>query len=168
MSSLLIELYSEEIPHYFFDKIKSEIKKIFIDYFLSLGLIEKSDINSLFIYTTPCRIIIHCDKIVTNINMNYREICGPKINATEEEKMGFLSAYNVKSIDELVERDGNLILIQENLQIKSKDILQNNIENILLSVAASFPKNINWINLKDSKWVSHLRNILCLFDNDIL
>ncbi|MDD2840153.1 MAG: glycine--tRNA ligase subunit beta, partial [Rickettsiales bacterium] len=60
------------------------------------------------------------------------------------------------------------ILIQENLQIKSKDILQNNIENILLSVAASFPKNINWINLKDTKWVSPLRNILCLFDNDIL
>lgn len=168
MSNLLIELYSEEIPYNFFDKIKSEAKKIFLDYFVNLGLMEREDNSSLNIYTTPCRIIIHCDKIKTHININHREICGPKVNATAEEKQGFLSAYGIKSASELIERDGNLILIQENLQIKSKDILQNNIENIFSSITNSFPKNINWINSKDTKWVSPLRNILCLFDNTVL
>lgn len=168
MSSLLIELYSEEIPYYFFDKIKSEVKKIFTEYFLNLGLIERNDISSIVVYTTPCRIIIYCDKITANVNINYREICGPKVDATKEEKAGFLSAYNIKSASELVEKDGNLVLVQENLKIKSKDILEDNIENILLSLVNSFPKNVNWTNSKDIKWISPLRNILCLVDNNIL
>ncbi|HSQ97733.1 MAG TPA: glycine--tRNA ligase subunit beta [Rickettsiales bacterium] len=168
MSNLFIELYSEEIPYYFFDKIKPDIKKIITEHFLELGLIEKNNINSISVYTTPCRIIIYCDKLLTNINIKYREICGPKVKATTEEKKGFLSAYNLKSIDELVEKDGNLVLIQENLQIKVKDVLEKNMENILSSIASSFPQNISWINSMNTRWISPLRNILCLFDNDIL
>ena len=45
MSNLLIELYSEEIPYNFFDKIKSGIRKNFVDYFINFGLLEKNNNN---------------------------------------------------------------------------------------------------------------------------
>lgn len=168
MSNLFLELYSEEIPYCFFDKVQYETKQVLAKYFSELGLIDNNDIDSISIYLTPCRIIVCCDKILKNVNIKYREICGPKINATEDEKNGFLLAHNVKSINELVEKDGNLVLVQENLQIKTKNILEENLENILYSVSSSFPKNIKWGDKENNKWISPLKNILCLFDESVL
>lgn len=168
MASFLLELYSEEIKYEFFNSILKNTKKVLNETFFDLGLVKDKRDSNFELYTTSCRIIIYSNKIKNNIKINHREICGPKLDATDEEINGFLSAYNLNSIKELSKNDTNYILVQENLEIDSKDILLNNITNILYEIASSFPENIDWNSPKDTKWVAPLRNILCLFNNEVL
>lgn len=168
MASFLLELYSEEIKYEFFNSILKNTKKVLNETFFDLGLIKDKKDSNFELYTTSCRIIIYSNKIKDNIKISHREICGPKLDATNEEINGFLSAYNLNSIKELSKNDTNYILVQENLEINSKDILLNNITNILYEIASSFPENIDWNSPIDTKWISPLRNILCLFNNDVL
>ncbi len=168
MSELFIELYSEEIPLNCAKNIESNFKKTIEDTFINLSLIDKIDDNFCEIYTTPCRIIIYIKYINDTIKIKHKEIVGPKITSTEEEINGFLNAFGLKSKECLSKNDTNYILIQNNIKANIKDILQENMPDILSSLASTFTQNMMWNNLSNARWVSPLRNILCLYNNNIL
>ena len=123
MASFLLELYSEEIKYEFFNSILKNTKKVLNETFFDLGLVKDKRDSNFELYTTSCRIIIYSNKIKDNIKISHREICGPKLDATDEEINGFLSAYNLNSVEELSKNNTNYILVQKNLEINSKDIL---------------------------------------------
>ena len=168
MSELFLELYSEEIPPNCVEAIKDNFRKIIEDSFLSLNLVDKIDDNFCEIYTTPCRIIFYTNKLSDNIVLPYKEIVGPRLDAGKEEIEGFLNAFDLKSIDDLSKNDENYFLIQKNIKINTKNILEENIGDILTSISSNFPQTMGWTESNNIKWISPLRNILCLYNNDIL
>lgn len=168
MSELFIELYSEEIPSNFIKSVVDVFKSTMLDYFISLNLIDENEQDFCEIYTTPCRIIFYTNKLHDNVVVPCKEIIGPKIDADKEEINGFLNAHLLKSVNELSKSDKNYILKQKNLKINTKRTLEENMKAILTSISLNFAKNISWNNINTTKWISPLRNILCLYNNDIL
>ena len=170
MSELLLELYSEEIPFYFVKNIENIIKNVFGKWFLSLHIMKDNDNidNYLKVYITPCRIIVFSDKINSITKIEYEEIVGPKIDAENKKIDEFLNTFNVSKND-LKKGKDNFILIRKNIELNTKQILEKQFSNILSNISSLFPENVRWIkDNKNIKWIAPLRNILCLFDNDVL
>ena len=170
MSELLLELYSEEIPFYFVKNIENIIKNVFGKWFLSLHIMKDNDNidNYLKVYITPCRIIVFSDKINSITKIEYEEIVGPKIDAENKKIDEFLNTFNVSKND-LKKGKDNFILIRKNIELNTKQLLEKKISNILSNISSLFPENVRWIkDNKNIKWISPLRNILCLFDNEVL
>lgn len=168
MSELFIELYSEEMPLNFFNSIKADFEKIVKDMFVEENLIENADDNFCQFYTTPCRIIFYTNVLSDSVTIKHRETVGPKIDASEEEVNGFLKAFDANSNDKLEKRDGNYVLIQDNFKIKTKEFLEKNMAEALTLISSSFPQSMKWSGKNGVKWISPLRNILCLFDGEVI
>lgn len=169
MSELLLELYSEEIPFYFVKNIENIIKNVFGKWFLSLHIMKDNDNidNYLKVYITPCRIIVFSDKINSITKIEYEEIVGPKIDAENKKIDEFLNTFNVSKND-LKKGKDNFILIRKNIELNTKQLLEKQFSNILSNISSLFPENIRWIkDNKNIKWIAPLRNILCLFDNEV-
>lgn len=168
MVDLLLELYSEEMPIEFFDSLEEKINDIVNETFLNFGLINKASKKSCQVYFTPCRLTLYMDKIPLETIIKYKEIIGPKVDGDKEEIKGFLNAFNLRSVKDLKKLNGNYVLIQSNLKVKTEDILKNAIAYILNNIIAISKKNTRWIsNSAEAKWISPLRNILCLFNNNV-
>ena len=170
MSELLLELYSEEIPFYFVKNIENIIKNVFGKWFLSLHIMKDNDNidNYLKVYITPCRIIVFSDKINSITKIEYEEIVGPKIDAENKKIDEFLNTFNVSKND-LKKGKDNFILIRKNIELNTKQLLEKQFSNILSNISSLFPENVRWIkDNKNIKWIAPLRNILCLFDNEVL
>jgi len=168
MSELFIELYSEEIPLYFFNSIRTNFEEVVKDMFLDNNLVEHVDDGFCRIYTTPCRMIFWTDVLSKSILLKNREITGPRITADKEEIDGFLRAFDLRSTDELGTRDENYILVQNNIKIDTRQFLEENMSDALTLIASSFPRTMKWIKEDQTRWVSPLRNILCLFDGEVV
>ncbi len=168
MSELFIELYSEEMPLNFFNSIKTDFKETIKGMFLNANLVENIDNNFCQIYTTPCRIVFCTNVLADSVVVKHREIVGPKIDVNAEEINGFLRAFNVESVDNLEKRDENYVLVQDNFEIKTKEFLMENMANALSLISSSFSQNMKWNGNSDIKWISPLRNILCIFNGEVV
>lgn len=169
MSELLLELYSEEMPFYYLKNLENSIKDCFNKYLLSLNIIDNIDNKNINIYLTPCRIIIHLFNLNDTIKIKYKEIIGPKLKAKNEEVEKFLEKFNLKSEKELKKSKNYYILVKENYEVDTKNLLKEELPNILNNMVSLFPENVRWIKgNKKIKWLAPLRNILCLFNNEIL
>lgn len=169
MSELLLELYSEEMPFYYLKNLENSIKEFFNKHLLSLNIIDDINNTNINIYLTPCRIIIHLFNLNDTIKIKYKEIIGPKLKAKNEEVEKFLEKFNLKSEKELKKSKNYYILVKENYEIDTKNLLKEELPNILNNMISLFPENIRWIKEdKKIKWLAPLRNILCIFNNEIL
>ncbi len=168
MSELFIELYSEEMPLNFFNSIKTDFEEVIKEMFLSENLVESISDDFCQIYTTPCRIVFCTNVLADSVMVKHREIVGPRVDAEAEEINGFLKAFNARSIDKLEKRDGNYVLVQDNFEIKTKKFLEENMVDALTLISSSFSQNMKWNGNSDIKWISPLRNILCLFNGEVI
>ena len=169
MSELLLELYSEEMPFYYLRNLENSIKEFFNKHLLSLNIIDDINNTNINIYLTPCRIIIHLFNLNDTIKIKYKEIIGPKLKAKNEEVEKFLEKFNLKSEKELKKSKNYYILVKENYEIDTKNLLKEELPNILNNMVSLFPENIRWVKEdKKIKWLAPLRNILCIFNNEIL
>lgn len=168
MSELFIELYSEEMPLSFFNSIKTDFERVVKEMFLNENLVANINDDFCQIYTTPCRIVFCTNVLSNSVIVKNREIVGPKISANREEINGFLKAFNAKSVDELEKRNGNYVLVQNNFEIKTKEFLKENMVEALTLISSSFSQNMKWSESSQIKWISPLRNILCLFDGEVI
>ena len=169
MSELLLELYSEEMPFYYLKNLENSIKEFFNKHLLSLNIIDDIDNKNINVYLTPCRIIIHLFNLNDTIKIKYKEIIGPKLKAKNEEVEKFLEKFNLKSEKELKKSKNYYILVKENYEVNTKNLLKEELPNILNNMISLFPENVRWIKEdKKIKWLAPLRNILCIFNNEIL
>lgn len=169
MSELLLELYSEEMPFYYLKGLENNIKNFFNNHLLSLNVINDINDENINIYITPCRIIVYLHNLDKTLKIKYKEIIGPKLKATEEEVNKFLEKFNLQSKKELKKSKNYYILVKENYEIDTKQLLEEELPSILSNMTSLFPENIRWLkNNKKYKWLTPLRNILCMFDNEKL
>ena len=98
---------------------------------------------------------------------------GPKIDSPEKAIEGFARSVSVKNISDLKiieNKKGKYYSFNEkSKKIATKDILQQNLPIILQKMSNLWPKNMRWSGNKNQpKWVRPVRNILAIFDGEIV
>ena len=160
MSELLLELFSEEIParmqikaaSQMLNELETKIKELDIAY------------NSAEYFVTPRRIALHIANLPNILPEKIIEKKGPKIDARPEAIEGFLRSTGLK-LEELSIVDGCYYAKKQEAAKPLAPVLQAIIEQILLSF--TWPKSMR-MNDSRIRWVRPLRNILCLFEGEIL
>ncbi len=173
MAKFLLEIYSEEIParmqidavenmkNYTFDTLKKE--KISI---------EKEQIK---VFVSPRRIALLIDDLPKTQEIAASKIIGPKIDAPDKAVQGFLKSNNLTQTKDLDQIDHNnakyFCYFKKGSQISTKNIIVESIDKIIAKMTNSWPKVMRYNSSNSSKihkWIRPVRNILCLFDNEIL
>ncbi len=164
MSQLLIELLSEEIPAKIQKKAEISYKNIFNNYFYSKNI----RFSSLLVYVGPRRLVIYANEVVDIIPSRLIEIKGPSIDSEKKVIESFCYSYNV-TVKNLIIK----VIKNKQFYFLQKKILEQNTFKILKSTLAQpiseyvWPKSMRWKNY-DIKWVRPLRNIMCLFNNQVI
>ncbi len=160
MSELLLELFSEEIParmqvkaaNQMLDNLKKAIEDLSISY------------DNAEFFVTPRRIALIIEGLPKFLPERIIERKGPKIDAKPEAIEGFLRSVGMK-IEELSIID-NFYYAKKLEAVKPiGEILKQIIETMLTSF--TWPKSMRSAQSK-VKWIRPLRNILCIFDKNIL
>lgn len=163
MKDFILELYSEEIPARMQKNAESGFYEIFKSFFVKNNI----NYNNLEVNISPCRISIS-SKITEIIKGSDKEVKGPKIDANEFAIQGFCKKHKT-STDKLEIRDIVGVKFyfhnEKKIDLDVKNILKNNLESLIKSYV--WPKSMNWSNYQLT-WVRPIRNILCLFDSEVL
>ena len=160
MSELLLELFSEEIPSkmqikaasQMLEILEQEIKKLQLNYALAQY------------FVTPRRIALHIAGLPKELPEQIIEKKGPKVDARPEAMEGFLRSVGMK-IEELSVIDGFYYAKKLEQAKPINAVLKSITEQLLVSF--TWPKSMRSAQ-GQIKWVRPLRNILCLFDGEIL
>ena len=161
MADLLLELYSEEIPPQLQIAARSQIKQ-----FIANSLEEESiKYKELSVYSSPTRLVVFIKNLAEKIQIEAKEIKGPKVGSPDPVLQGFIKAKNVNEKD-LIEKDtekGKFYFIKTH----SQSIL---VEDLLIKIIPKAIGSINW--RKSMKWSNHnlmwgrpLRSIFAKFNN---
>lgn len=161
MNELLLELLSEEIPARMQVKAAESLLETLLKELQKLK-IEYSDAK---FFVTPRRITLYVSNIPSQLPEQIIEKKGPKIDAKHEAIEGFLRSVGLKK-EELSIIDGCFYANKLEAAKPTSSVLQNIIEQILVSF--TWPKSMRLSGEDRSRWVRPLRNILCLFANNIL
>ena len=161
MAELLLELYSEEIPPQLQIGARSQIK-IFIE---NTFKEENIRYKELSVYSSPTRLTLFIKDLAEKIEIESKEIKGPKVGSSDQVIQGFLRAKNVlqKDLTEKGTEKGKFYFIKT----KSQSIL---VEDLLIKIIPKAIGSINW--KKSMKWSDHnlmwgrpLRSIFASYNN---
>ncbi|MFT6077281.1 MAG: glycyl-tRNA synthetase beta chain [Rickettsiales bacterium] len=171
MSELLIEIYSEEIPARMQQKALGDFKKIFIELFNKQNIKFSDDDLKTFI--TPRRLTLLVQNLDPQQTGKAINRIGPKTSAPDQAIQGFLRSVSLKSVSDLkiINRDNGEYYSFERseTQIDTKEIIQKNLKSALQKMAGTWIKTMDLIDQnKQSNWVRPIRNILAIFDGEIL
>lgn len=164
MSELLLELFSEEIPAMMQGKAASAYKIIFAKYFAS----KKIEFKNIDVYVGARRVTIHVSDIASTLPANVLEHKGPKVLAPKQAIEGFCRANNITSSDLRIKeiKGSEFYIYEQNIKEQNtKDILAQTIDQPISEYV--WPKSMYWGDYK-IKWVRPLKNILCIFDGEIV
>ena len=95
MPELLLELYSEEIPHKLQVHARKQLKESIEAYLSEEGI----DYKSITAYSCPTRLSVLIKEIPTNIRIPVKEIRGPKVGVLQNILDNFIRAHNVSKKD---------------------------------------------------------------------
>ena len=164
MAELLLELYSEEIPHGLQISAREELLKNLTKSLEDEGIKFKSS----EVYSTPTRIALIIKDLPTDIKIEAKEIRGPKVGVPDNIIEGFMRSHQIskKDLFEKQEEKGSFYYFKK----EAKKILT---EEILISLLPKTLASINW--KKSMRWSDHnlnwgrpLQSILALFNNKLL
>jgi glycyl-tRNA synthetase beta chain len=160
MSELLLELFSEEIPAKMQLKAAKQMLGILENEIKNLGV----DYKKAEYFATPRRITLYIDGLPNILPEKTIERKGPKHGARAEALDGFVRSCGV-AVDELEIIDGNYYYKKIEEAKPIEDSLKNILEQMLVSF--TWPKSMRMNNSR-IRWVRPLRNILCLFNKQVL
>ncbi|MGX6960110.1 MAG: glycine--tRNA ligase subunit beta [Rickettsia endosymbiont of Pentastiridius leporinus] len=163
MSELLLELFSEEIPAFMQKNAEESYLNIFTKIFEENEIFAKVQI-----YAGPRRITLHATHLPKVTLSKETEIKGPATNAPEAAINGFCKAHNVSKLElstKLINNQLYYFYIKKTAEKEVKEILPEIIVEAINKY--SWAKSMFWGNY-NIKWVRPLRNILCIFDGEIL
>ena len=161
-SDLLLELFSEEIPARMQHAAEQVLGTRFIFDLDAAGYDPK--VCKYWFYSTPRRIGIAINNLLTEQPDVNVEIKGPKVGAPQAAIDGFLKKSGMK-LEELTQQDGVYIAKIFQKGKPTAEILKPLIEEILKSFP--WPKSMRWGN-GETSWVRPLHSILCIFDGKVV
>ena len=161
MAEILLELYSEEIPHGLQISAREEIKKNL------LKLLEEESIKykSAAVYSTPTRLALLVRDLPTEIKINAKEVKGPKVDVPENIIEGFMRSHQItkKDLMEKTEEKGKFYYFKKSVKkIQTEDLLAKLIPKAIGSI--NWKKSMRWSD-HDLMWGRPLRSILAIFNN---
>jgi glycyl-tRNA synthetase beta chain len=168
MSELLLEIFSEEIPALMQINAEISFRKIFEKFSIDKQILKENFDENIKIYSGPRRITIHLQNIVSKVELEAEEIKGPKTNAPIVAVEGFCKSNNIVKSDLSIISIKNqeyYVYIKPSRFVDTKHILIDNLTSCIKEHI--WPKSMYWSDYKIS-WVRPIRNILCIFDEEIL
>ncbi len=160
MNDFILELFSEEIPA----KMQVKAAAQLLDAFQEGLKAQTIHYRQANFYVTPRRITIIAEGLPDFLPEKQIEKKGPKLDARVEAIDGFLRSVAMK-IEDLVQLDGFYYAKKLEPAKNVKEILKLMLENLLQNF--TWPKSMRSPQGSE-KWVRPLRNIMCLFNNDVL
>ncbi|XVN41031.1 MAG: glycine--tRNA ligase subunit beta [Rickettsia endosymbiont of Argas persicus] len=163
MSELLLELFSEEIPAFMQKDAEEGYLNIFTKIFKENEIFAK-----FLVFSGPRRITLHATYLPKVTLPKELEIKGPSTDTLEAAINGFCKAHNVSKLEL------NTKLINNHLYyFYIKKIEEKQIKEILPEIIVEAINKYNWAKSMfwgdyKIKWARPLRNILCIFDSEIL
>ncbi len=165
MSEFFLEVFTEEIPAKLQSSARNNLLKLFRDFFESESIETHGKEKT---YSTPNRLIIYFDKIKKDIIKKAEEIRGPKTEAPDIAIEGFIKSNNLKKKDIFKKKTdkGEFYFFKKpKIKLKTHDILEKNIPNILNSI--SWNKSMKWGQYQ-LYWGRPLKSILAVLDGKTL
>ena len=95
MAELLLELYSEEIPPQLQISARSQLKQLIENSFKEDNIKYKN----LSVYSSPTRLTLVIKNLSDKIEIEAKEIKGPKVGSPDQVIQGFIKAKNVSDKD---------------------------------------------------------------------
>ncbi|AFC70653.1 glycine--tRNA ligase subunit beta [Rickettsia australis] len=163
MSELLLELFSEEIPAFMQKNAEEGYLNIFTQIFADSEIFAKVQV-----FAGPRRITLHATHLPKATLPKEEEIKGPSIESTEAAINGFCSAHNVSKLElatKLINNQLYYFFVKKTEKREIKEILPKIIIEAINKY--SWAKSMFWGDYK-IKWIRPLRNILCIFDGEVL
>lgn len=176
MTYFLLEILSEEIPALMQQEAADKLAKIAAEILVKNAVeIDQNKIKPLI---SPRRLALIIEGLKLSQILPSITKIGPRIDAKPEAIAGFLKSVKVSNKEdlEIVEHNGFSCYsyTSQVKEIATKDLIAASIEAILSKMVASWPKLMRWDiigsdgNLKQAKWIRPIRNILCLFGNEVI
>ena len=168
---LLIEIYSEEIPARMQVKAMEDFKKIFSEFFDKQNIKFKA--SNLKTFITPRRLVLLLEGLDETQKSPAANKMGPKVDAPDQAINGFLRSVGLKNKSQLetIDRENGKYYLfhQPESEIKTAEILQQNLPALLQKMAGTWAKSMDLIDQeKRSNWVRPIRNILAIFNGEVL
>ncbi|KDO02593.1 glycine--tRNA ligase subunit beta [Rickettsia tamurae] len=163
MSELLLELFSEEIPALMQKNAEEGYLNIFTKIFEENEIFAKVQV-----FAGPRRIMLHATHLPKVTLSKELEIKGPSTEAPEAAINGFCKAHNVSKLElstKLINNQLYYFFVKKTEEREIKEILPEIIIEAINKY--SWAKSMFWGNYK-IKWIRPLRNILCIFDGEVL
>ncbi|WP_341758541.1 glycine--tRNA ligase subunit beta [Candidatus Tisiphia endosymbiont of Ditula angustiorana] len=163
MSELLLELFSEEIPALMQKNAAESYKTLFTT------ILQDSRITGdVQVFIGPRRITVYITNLPKSIPQKEITIRGPKVSATSQAIEGFCRSNNIeqkKLSTLLVQGQSYYIIVKNTKETDIRVLLEDMIPKAISKYI--WPKSMYWGNY-DISWIRPLRNILCIFDGEIL
>ncbi len=154
MASLLLELFSEEIPA----RMQAEASA-------HLGAaLEKTLGAKARMFVTPRRLTAIIETLPEKQPDISEELKGPKVGAPEAAMAGFLKKTGL-TVAQLEQRDGVYFAKIEQKGRATAEVLKEAVEKILAEFP--WPKSMRW-GSGETAWVRPLHSIICLFDGKVV
>ncbi len=167
MADLLLEILSEEIPARMQRGAVDDLQRLFTAA-LHEAQIPFEDMQS---FSTARRLTLHITGLPLEQQAREEEKRGPQLGAPEPALQGFMKANGLKDISEAVQKEvkGKIyyFAIQKTKGQKLNDFWMAKIPEILKGFP--WPKSMRFLEEGNhTKWVRPIRNILCLFDGEVV
>lgn len=167
MKNFLFEILVQEMPYKFISSGLEQLKNAFITLFNDNN-IGYEDING---YATPRRLAVLITGLIESQEDETKDIKGPIIKAAIDENgnytmaaLGFAKKNRINE-NELYQKDGYIYARVEKKGRKTKDILEENIEHMVLKLQG--PHFMRWGNF-DEKFTRPVENVLAIYGDEVL
>ncbi|MDR0774231.1 MAG: glycine--tRNA ligase subunit beta [Rickettsia sp.] len=163
MSELLLELFSEEIPALMQKNAAESYKTIFTT------ILQDSRLTGdVQVFIGPRRIAVYITNLPKSIPPKEITIRGPKVSSTSQVIEGFCRSNNIEQENLstlLVQGQSYYIIVKNTKETDIRVLLEDMIPKAISKYI--WQKSMYWGNY-DISWIRPLRNILCIFDGEIL
>jgi glycyl-tRNA synthetase beta chain len=164
MSDLLLELFSEEIPAIMQKDAEAAYNRIFSEILIDNAI----SFNTVKVFIGSRRLVIYISGLPQVILSSSVEIKGPRVDAAYSAIEGFCRSHNISKANlttSMFKDSLCYVYIKPSEQIDVKSILLNIIPKAIKQYV--WPKSMYWGDY-GIKWIRPLRNILCLFNGEVL
>ncbi|MFV0431903.1 MAG: glycine--tRNA ligase subunit beta [Alphaproteobacteria bacterium] len=167
MADLLLEILSEEIPARMQKQASNDLERLLCTK-LKEANITFDEVQN---FSASRRLAIHISGLPLKQEDRHEEKRGPQIDAPEQALMGFMKANNLSDITQAEQREikGKTYYFATT-EVKGQEV-STFLQKELVDILAKFPwqKSMRFLEEgNNTKWVRPIRNILCLFDGQVL
>ncbi len=160
MATLLLELFSEEIPSRMQRNAAEQLQRAMLAG-LEKNLLKPSSVKT---FASPRHLAIQCFGLPAVQPDVREERKGPKVGAPEQAMKGFLGATGL-TVEQCEQRDGYYYATIERKGQPTADVVKKIVEEAL--TAFSWPKSMRW-GARPLQWVRPLHRIVCLLDEAVV